>query len=254
MSGPTPSPSPAPRFHSIHSLVGKLYVTDTTVLAQDPDELFDVVDERGQPTGVVKRRADVHRDGDWHRAVHVWIVGVDGSEPFILFQRRSSDKDTWPDMLDATAAGHLRAGESVAGALREIEEELGIVPDLSALRHVGTRACVSAPQHDRIDRELQEVFLLRDDRPLDAYAPAVAEVAALARFPLDPLLALFAGDRDHASATLLDAATGVISTSDIPLTDFIPVTDAYFARVATVARTAVRGDQDVSLESGSFGW
>ena len=75
------------------------------LLPQDPDELFDVVDERGQPTGVVKRRADVHRDGDWHRAVHVWIVGLDADEPFILFQRRSPGKDTWPGKLDATAAG-----------------------------------------------------------------------------------------------------------------------------------------------------
>ncbi len=222
-------------------------MTITNPLPQDPDELFDVVDERGRPTGETRRRADVHRDGDWHRAVHVWIIGFDGDEPFILFQRRSGGKDTWPDMLDATAAGHLRAGESVAGALREIEEELGIVPDLTALRHVGTRACVSAPQPDRIDRELQEVFLLRDDRPLDAYAPAVAEVAALARFPLDPLLALFAVDRDHAPATLLDAATGTTTNTDVPLAAFIPTTDNYFARVAIAARAALRGEAHVAL-------
>lgn len=32
--------------------------------AQDPDELFDGITENRLPTGVVKRRADVHRDGD----------------------------------------------------------------------------------------------------------------------------------------------------------------------------------------------
>ena len=47
------------------------------ILAQDPDELFDVVDAGGNLTGIVKRRGDVHRDGDWHRAIHVWVIGVD---------------------------------------------------------------------------------------------------------------------------------------------------------------------------------
>jgi len=221
------------------------------LLPQDPDELFDVVDERGQPTGVVKRRADVHRDGDWHRAVHVWIVGLDADEPFILFQRRSPGKDTWPGKLDATAAGHLRAGESVTDAMREVEEELGIVPDLDALRHIGTRFCVSDTMAKWIDREVLEIYLLRDDRSLRAYSPAVAEVAGLAHFALNPLLALFNGTGDHAPATVLDAATGTISMVDVPLDDFIPVTDDYFARVAQAARATLRGDQDVLLEPGS---
>ena len=45
--------------------------------AQDPAELFDVVRADGTPTGEVKPRAAVHRDGDWHRAVHVWVAGID---------------------------------------------------------------------------------------------------------------------------------------------------------------------------------
>lgn len=224
----------------------------TDPLPQDPNELFDVVDERGRPTGVVKRRADVHRDGDWHRAVHVWIIGLDDGEPFILFQHRAAGKDTWPGKLTVTVGGHLGAGESVTDAMREIEEEIGIVPDLDGLYHLGTRFCVSDTMPGWIDREVLEIFLLRDDRPLHAYAPAVAEVSGLARFPLDPLLALFNGDRERAPATLLEAASGAITAADIPLADFIPVTDDYFARVAEAARAALRGDQDVLLKPGPF--
>ncbi len=217
-------------------------------LPQDPDELFDVVDERGRPTGIVKRRADVHRDGDWQRAVHVWIVGIDAGQPFILFQRRASGKETWPDKLDATAAGHLGAGESATDALREIEEELGIAPDLSAVRHIGTRLAVSDGMPGWLDREVLEIFLLHDDRPLQTYAPNTAEVGALARFPLEPLLALFAGQRDTAPATLLDAATCAISTGEIARSDFIPVADAYFARVTRAAGALLRGDHAVTLD------
>ena len=226
----------------------------TASLPQDPDELFDVVDERGQPTGVVKRRANVHRDGDWHRSVHVWVVGRHAGEAFILFQRRSAGKDIWPDMLDATAAGHLGVGESVTDAMREIEEELGIVPDLQGLRHIGTRFNVSEIAPDVLDREVQEVFLLRDDRPLHTYAPAVVEVAGLVQFPLDPLLALFRGDRERAPGMVLNAATGKVFRADIPPSEFIPVTDDYFARVADTARALLRRDHQAPLEPAPNAW
>ena len=45
--------------------------------AQDPGEPFDVITADGRPTGRVKTRAEIHRDGDWHRAIHVWVAGVD---------------------------------------------------------------------------------------------------------------------------------------------------------------------------------
>ncbi|MGI8964105.1 MAG: NUDIX domain-containing protein, partial [Thermomicrobiales bacterium] len=56
--------------------------------AQDPEELFDVVNADGSPAGIVKRRADVHRDGDWHRAIHIWVYGANDRGPFLLMNRR----------------------------------------------------------------------------------------------------------------------------------------------------------------------
>src|SRR3954453_8946438 len=106
-------------------------------IAQDPSELFDVVRADGKPTGEVKRRADVHRDGDWHRSVHVWIAGRDDRGRFFLVQRRSAQKDTWPLRFDATVGGHYRHGESLADALREVEEEIGIAATEQDLRRLG---------------------------------------------------------------------------------------------------------------------
>lgn len=37
-------------------------------------ELFDICDENGVPTGHVKERTMVHRDGDFHRTVHMWVI------------------------------------------------------------------------------------------------------------------------------------------------------------------------------------
>src|SRR5687767_2706683 len=95
--------------------------------AQDPRELFDVVTADGRPTGRTKARAEVHRDGDWHRSLHVWVAGIgEDGEPFLTFQRRGFGKDTWPGLLDATVGGHYRAGEGLTEALREVEEEIGL--------------------------------------------------------------------------------------------------------------------------------
>ena len=38
------------------------------------EEEFDVLDAGGRPTGRTKARSAVHRDGDWHAAVHVWVL------------------------------------------------------------------------------------------------------------------------------------------------------------------------------------
>src|SRR5215208_8213666 len=165
---------------------------------QDPGEPFDVITADGKPTGRVKSRAEVHRDGDWHRAIHVWVAGVDDrGAPFLTVQRRSSHKDTWPDRYDATVGGHYRVGETLAETVREVEEEIGIIPDLSSLRPLGIRICANEAQPGIIDREIQDVFLWRDDRPLEDFRPNPAELAALVRFPLQTLVPFLAGEQSE---------------------------------------------------------
>jgi isopentenyldiphosphate isomerase len=218
------------------------------LLPQDPRERFDVLHADGSPTGRTKARALVHRDGDWHRAVHVWVAGRDATgAPFLLFQRRGSGKDTWPGRLDATVGGHFRAGERLAEALREVEEEIGIAAPPATLRPLGTRVWVNESEPGILDHELQEVFLLRDDRPLAAYRPHPAELAALIRFPLSPLLALLAG----AAPTIAGQALAPGAARPVPVTctpnDFIPTVDRYFYRVAIATAAALRGEHHVAV-------
>src|SRR5919198_904128 len=91
-------------------------------------ELFDLYDAAGHALDRAKARDAVHRDGDWHRSAHIWIYTSAGR---LLFQRRAPDKDTWPSRLDASVGGHYRAGEGLAGVVREADEE-------SARLHAGT--------------------------------------------------------------------------------------------------------------------
>ena len=52
-----------------------------------------MLDAAGLPTGRTKERAAVHRDGDLHRTLHVWLVKDARS---VLLQRRAASKDLEP--------------------------------------------------------------------------------------------------------------------------------------------------------------
>lgn len=87
------------------------------------DELLDVVDENNQIIGQAPRR-QVHQQGLRHRAAHILLFDNDGA---VLLQQRSDQKDDFPGYWDASAAGHVDAGETYkACILREVKEELGI--------------------------------------------------------------------------------------------------------------------------------
>ena len=152
----------------------------------DPTELLEVYESDGQPTGRAKSRSAVHLDGDWHRAFHCWILRRGGRE--VVLQRRSLLKDTFAGCWDAAAAGHWRFGESAAEAAREIAEELGIHVPFESLEYRGQERAERSFPNGLIDRELHEVYMLRDDRPLTAYRPDPAEVIALGAFPVRELL------------------------------------------------------------------
>lgn len=169
-------------------------VRNSALGTTDPqDELFDVLDCDGRPTGLTKRRGDVHRDGDWHGALQIWVgsVGTDGT-PYVVFQRRSLTKDTSPGCLDTAIGGHIRSGETLEDTVREAEEEIGLAVTLTDLTFVGHR--VSESFLGRIiDREVQSIFAVRSDQPLQAYRLHPDEVDAIVAIALDRALDLFAG-------------------------------------------------------------
>ncbi|KAL7479569.1 hypothetical protein ACHAW6_005296 [Cyclotella cf. meneghiniana] len=88
------------------------------------------------PTGITNTRRRIHREGHWHRSVQVWVVqrvscGDNRFTIRVLLQRRSRYKDTHPNLLDVSCAGHVDAGENIVHcALRELREELGGVSNV----------------------------------------------------------------------------------------------------------------------------
>lgn len=106
--------------------------------AQNPNEIFDVVDACDRVIGQATR-AEVHAGKLLHRAVHILIFTPGGD---LVLQRRSLAKDSCPGLLSSSCAGHVDSGESYDfAAVRELAEELGI--DVCSGKHlsfVGTQS------------------------------------------------------------------------------------------------------------------
>ena len=102
-------------------------------------ELFDIVDDSGQPTGETVSRTEAHEKGIPHRTAHVWLLREREGRREILLQKRSDNKDSFPGMYDTSSAGHVPAGEEpLPSALRELQEELGITASPEELLEIGS--------------------------------------------------------------------------------------------------------------------
>ena len=213
--------------------------------AQDPDELFDIVDAQGVPTGQQKRRADVHRDGDWHRSLHLWLVGGDGRDAWMLFQQRGQGKDTFPGMLDSSVAGHLSAGETVWDALRETEEEIGLPLTAADVELIGTRL-IATDQGDTHDYEIQDIFLSRVDDPLSCCVPNPAELEAVIQVTTRDILPVLSGQEAWCWGQALHA-DGTRNRMRITRDLIIPRIDGYFLKVALAAQDWLAGRDVVRI-------
>jgi isopentenyldiphosphate isomerase len=210
----------------------------------DEPELFDLYDEGGRALGRSKARELVHRDGDWHRSAHIWIYTGDGR---LLFQRRAADKDTWPGRLDASIGGHYRAGEGLTGVVREAHEELGITVTLEELVPIGLRSVVSL-EPGILDRELQDIFLLRRDLSLAAYTPDPVELDGLTLLDAAAAAALHAGTLAELDAEFLPRGSVTTAMRRFSADDLIPERGPYIGAVADAVADLLAGRSPQPLD------
>lgn len=117
-------------------------------------EYIDILDSNGNPTGIIKTREEIHKNGDYHRVVHTWIYN---DKKQILLQKRSEEKDTHPGCWDCASAGHIHALESSKkGALRELKEELGLEYKEEDLELITT----IKRNKSHLNRELADIYIL----------------------------------------------------------------------------------------------
>ncbi len=160
------------------------------------DELLALLDDDGAPLGRGKARAAVHADGDWHRAFHLWVVR---EGRLVLLQRRSRRKDLEGGRIDVSVGGHVRVGETLVDIVREAEEEIGLVVRPGQLTFLGSVRSVRTYEN-ALDREVQDVYAVRDERPVTEYALACHEVEVLYEVPVERAIDLYREGRYVAAA------------------------------------------------------
>jgi isopentenyl-diphosphate delta-isomerase type 1 len=131
-------------------------------------EYFDILDKDGHLTGQTKLRSEVHRDGDWHRSIDIWVMNSKGE---LLIQKRSLQKESYPGLWEVSCSGHVGAGENpLESAVRELAEELGVEVSPSQLQFLFEDKEENTTNGGTfINKEFKEIYLLNLDLPIENY-------------------------------------------------------------------------------------
>lgn len=116
---------------------------------------IQIVDDNDRPIGSATKQ-ETWAKGLRHRITQVLVVSSEGA---VLLQRRSEQKELWPNVWDFSAAGHVDYGEDYEmAAHREMQEEIGI--DFNELREV-TRYRKDRVRGDKTLNRFYRVFEVR---------------------------------------------------------------------------------------------
>lgn len=160
------------------------------------NEMFDIFNEQMIKIGKASRQ-NVHAEGLWHQTFHCWIVNKSTRGGWsLLFQLRHKDKDTFPDMLDISCAGHLLSGETVEDGVRELQEELGMSVSINELNYCGMVAEENIISNKLIDREFNHVFIYECNKALNEYKFQISEISGLFFVNIKDFKQLLIADRD----------------------------------------------------------
>lgn len=98
-------------------------------------ELWEVLDENGNPTGEIMKKYDkkVFERGLFHLGADVWIINSDNK---ILIQKRSALKKLEPNVWAMTGGSVILGENSIKTIVREAKEELNIDIDADKLKFI----------------------------------------------------------------------------------------------------------------------
>ncbi|MCA8920507.1 MAG: NUDIX domain-containing protein [Planctomycetes bacterium] len=135
-------------------------------------------------------RRTIHVERLVHRSIQVMLFDTQGR---LVVQRRHRDKQTHPSTWDLSCAGHVEESDYPAGpdddldrvyaevAAREVEEELGVTPQLVELGHF--------PPEPGVHYEQIRLFRGTSDGPFTLQPDEVEELTHLAPADFDAFAA-----------------------------------------------------------------
>lgn len=212
-------------------------------------EFVDIFDEEMNSIGRMTKK-EAHRTGAWHKSIHCWIVRSDETGEYVIFQKRSATKKTFPNFLDISAAGHYQAGEHIEDGVREIVEELGINVAFNELQYLGIKFDVYKDE-TIFNREFCETFLYRNDRALSQYSIDCDEVTGLIQIKVQDGLDLFSGKVDSICATGIEYSENHNKIEKIEINVnrnmFISRIDPYYGKIFMIAKAYFSGERQLFI-------
>ncbi len=135
-------------------------------------EIWDLYNERRERTGRSHIRGDTIPEGFYHLVVHVWIKNSKGE---YLLSKRSENRPTFPLLWECVGGSVLQGEDSLAGALRETREEVGLplLPEDGTLIRSGIRNEVNGVRFS----DILDVWLFHYDGSVDLKDATTDEVA-----------------------------------------------------------------------------
>lgn len=213
------------------------------------EEYLDIYNSKGVHLGKELRKV-VHQKGMWHKTFHCWIIfRNDAGEDCILMQKRAAKKESAPNKLDSSVAGHYEAGEDIMGGIREFKEETGIDIDSKDLIPLGIRVTVSDYKENNINKEFQEVYFIKKLIPLASFKLPVNEVAGMVELPVSKCIELFDKQIDQffARGIFNDDASSpnkpIIKNAKITLDDFIWFIDNFHFKIMLLTSRALANER-----------
>lgn len=149
------------------------------------DEYIEKLDFNGSGTGKKILKSEAHKNGILHSTIHLWCIQPNGN---VLFQKRHSQKENFPDYWDVSVAGHISFGEEPLEALRrECKEEIGLKINLDQLHSIGTFYQKHFIHSGFIDNEKHYVYLYVILNNELTFVLQKSEVSAVKWFPLSKI-------------------------------------------------------------------
>lgn len=160
-------------------------------------EQIDIFDEEFHAIEPFRTTIDVvHEQGLWHQTFACWLVNP--KENKIFLQLRGPQNRIGPNTFDASASGHLSAGEKPIEGFREVEEELGKNLHLTDKTFLGINRNVII-QGAYINREFCHIFIAKTENSLADFELQPGEVAGIFAVDINEAIDLFAGVRENVS-------------------------------------------------------
>jgi len=168
-------------------------------------ELLNIVDDNDNIIGEADR-VEIHAQGLLHREVTVSFITSDKK---IIFQHRSKNKDSFPDLLTVTVGGHVGTGYGYEEtAIRETEEETGIKINISDLIFIcKTKKCFVDEISKKINNSFKFKYAYIYRGEISDLKVEDGEAVGFEVYSVDQLLNLSDSDKARFNQFTLDFAT-----------------------------------------------